>query len=180
MIARVFWGRTKIHSATSFLFFNKGGNVQQLMHALKYKSRKDVGEYAGKLFGMELNSSALFNTIDMVIPVPLHEKKLHQRGFNQSKVIADGIGKAMNKPVENGILVRVVYTSSQTKKSRYERWENVRNAFTVTYPEEIEGKHILLIDDVLTTGATLEACANALLEIEGVKVSVATLAYAQA
>ena len=150
------------------------------MHALKYKGRKEAGIYLGKLFGMELSTSPLFQPINLIIPVPLHPKKYHQRGFNQSQVISKGIGSAMHIPVDTGHLVRLVHTSSQTRKSRYDRWENVRSAFGLINPEELEGKHILLIDDVLTTGATLEACASVLLEAENTKVSVATLGYAQA
>ena len=133
----------------------------------------------GKLFGMELKESPLFNAIDMLVPVPLHPKKYHQRGFNQAQVISKGIGNALNKPVENSNLIRTIHTSSQTRKSRYDRWENVRDAFTVNRPEKLMGKHLLLVDDVLTTGATLEACATVLLDIENTKVSVATLGYAQ-
>lgn len=179
IVSRIFWGRVNINSATSFLFFNKGGNVQQLMHALKYKSNKGVGVYLGKLFGRELAQSPLFNSVDLIVPVPLHPKKYHQRGFNQSQVIASGISQAMNKPLDNQILVRHIHTSSQTKKSRYDRWENVRNAFGIMYPDKFCNRHILLVDDVLTTGATLEACASVLLEVEGTRVSVATLGYAQ-
>ena len=179
MIARVFWGRVELFSATSYLFFNKGGSVQHLMHSLKYKSQKETGVYLGKLFGKDLLKSPLFNTIDLIIPVPLHPKKFHLRGFNQSEVIASGIGHVMEIPVECNKLIRLVNTDSQTRKSRYSRWENVRSAFGVENPEDISGKHVLLVDDVLTTGATLEACAATLLEIEGTRVSVATLAYAQ-
>ena len=179
IISRVFWGRVDLFSATSFLFFNKGGNVQQLMHALKYRNKKEVGVHLGKLFGKELVNSPLFEDVDLIIPVPLHPKKYHQRGFNQSEVIASGIGQEMSRPVDIQTLVRLVRTSSQTRKSRYDRWENVKDAFGVKNPSTIIGKHILLVDDVLTTGATLEACASVLLDIENTRVSVATLGYAQ-
>jgi len=179
-IARVFWGRVNMEAATSFLFFNKGGNVQQLIHNLKYRGKKSVGIYLGKLFGGALNESVLYASIDLIIPVPLHPKKQHQRGFNQSTVIAEGLSAAMKKPVVDDNLIRLVHTSSQTKKSRYKRWENVKDVFGIVRTYELEGKHILLVDDVLTTGATLEACAQKLLEIEDTKVSTVTLAYAQA
>lgn len=179
-ISRIFWGRANIHSATSFLFFNKGGNVQKLIHQLKYKGNTETGKYLGVLFGNDLNKSSLFNSIDLIIPVPLHKKKLHKRGFNQSDVIAEGIGQAMHIPAYIDTLHRIEYTDTQTKKSRYKRWENVKGKFGLVDSEELESKHILLIDDVLTTGATLEACAQTLLEIPQTKVSVATLAYAQA
>lgn len=179
-VSQVFWGRVKLNSATSFLFFNKGGSVQELMHSLKYKSRKDVGIYLGEQFGNELNRSAFYKTIDLVIPVPLHPKKFRKRGFNQSTTIAKGISNTIHVPVNTDNLVRLVNTDSQTKKSRYNRWENVKDVFGIRNKDELRGKHILLIDDVLTTGATLEACSTILLELENTRVSVATLAYAQA
>lgn len=178
-IARVFWGRVKLEDATSFLFFNKGGHVQELMHTLKYKGKKETGEYLGKLFGMDLMNSPSYQHFDAIIPVPLHPKKLHKRGFNQSYTIAYGISKVLNVEVDQEHLVRLINTESQTKKSRYNRWENVKGVFGVINKNYLKSKHILLVDDVLTTGATLEACASVLLDIEHTKVSVATLAYAQ-
>jgi ComF family protein len=179
-VSRVFWGRINLEAATSFLFFNKGGNVQQLIHHLKYRGKKSVGIYLGNHFGNALNQSTVYASADVIIPVPLHPKKQHQRGFNQSSVIAEGLGLSMKKPVIDANLIRLVHTSSQTKKSRYSRWENVKDVFGVVETDELKGKHILLVDDVLTTGATLEACAQKLLDIEGTKVSTVTLAYAQA
>jgi ComF family protein len=178
-IARVFWGRVKLEDATSFLFFNKGGHVQELMHALKYKGKKETGVHLGKLFGLDLKNSPSYQHIDTIIPVPLHPKKLHKRGFNQSYTIAKGIGKVLDAEIDRTNLIRIVNTESQTKKSRYNRWENVKGVFGVINENQLKDKHILLVDDVLTTGATLEACASVLLDIENTKVSVATLAYAQ-
>lgn len=179
IISQIFWGRVQVHSATSFLFFNKGGHVQRLMHALKYKGHKEVGIFMGKLFGESLKESALFNTADIIIPVPLHPKKQYKRGFNQSEVIAEGVQSSLEIPVSVENLVRLSYTSSQTKKARYNRWENVKGVFKVNNEAEFNGKHLLLIDDVITTGATMEACVAPLLKIPNTKVSVATLAYAQ-
>jgi ComF family protein len=177
-VSRVFWGRVDLNAATSFLFFSKGGKVQHLIHSLKYKGNRETGLYLGKLFGEDLIKSELFNSVDLVIPVPLHPKKRHKRGFNQSKCIADGISKAMKTTVVTNKLIRTIHTSTQTKKSRESRWDNVKNAFEVYGASTLENQHILLVDDVLTTGATLESCARKLLEIPGVRVSVATLAYA--
>jgi len=179
LVSEVFWGRVNLSSATSFLFFNKGGNVQHLIHQLKYKNRKQVGVYLGRLFGLALKKSPLFENTDLIIPVPLHPKKEHLRGYNQSFCIASGMSLSMGKPVITQNLIRRFHTSSQTRKSRYDRWENVKNIFAVQYPEVFKNKHLLLVDDVLTTGATLEACASVLLDVENVKVSAATLAYAQ-
>jgi len=178
-VSRVFWGRVDIHAASSFLFFSKGGKTQNLIHSLKYKGHQDTGIYLGKLFGLDLKKSDLFADVDIVVPVPLHPKKQYKRGFNQSECIANGIGEAMKIPVVVDKLIRQIHTSTQTKKSRDSRWDNVKGVFGLVEPDVFENKHILLVDDVLTTGATLESCAQSLLEIPGTRVSVATLAYAQ-
>ncbi len=179
-VSRVFWGRVQLEAATSFLFFNKGGNVQKLIHQLKYRGKKEVGIYLGKLFGLALMESQTFRNIDIIIPVPLHPKKQQKRGFNQSESIGKGLSITTGKKLVNDNLLRVVNTDSQTRKSRYSRWENVKDVFQVRYPDNLSEKHILLVDDVLTTGATLEACAANLLEAGNTKVSVVSLAYAQA
>lgn len=179
-ISKIFWGRVQIHAATSFLFFNKGGNVQRIMHSLKYKGHKEVGIFMGKLLGETLKESPFFSTIDLIVPVPLHPKKQYRRGFNQSEVIAEGMELLLGVPVAVNNLIRHSYNSSQTKKARYSRWENVKDVFKVKDKQAFRGKHLLIVDDVLTTGATLEACIHPLLEIQNTTVSVATLAYAQA
>jgi len=176
-ISRVFWGRIDIAAATSFLFFSKQGRVQSLMHNLKYRGQKEVGIYLGKLFGNDLKESPLFQNIDLIIPIPLHPKKLATRGFNQSMMIAKGLSESMELPI-NEYLQRSIHTSTQTKKSRYDRWKNVKDIFEISEPDSLKNKSILLVDDVLTTGATLEAGAGKLLEVEGTKVYIATLAYA--
>jgi ComF family protein len=178
-IARIFWGRVNLETATSYLFFNKGGNVQQLVHQLKYKGKKNVGRYLGKLFANDLIQSPHFANIDLIVPVPLHPKKERLRGFNQSMVLAEGLSESFRKPLSKDNLVRTVHTSTQTKKSRYSRWENVKDVFDILDQEKFANKHILLVDDVLTTGATMEACAQKILKIEGTKVYAVTLAYAQ-
>ena len=177
-VSRIFWGRADIHAATSFLFFSKGGRVQHLIHALKYKGHREAGVHLGKLFGSDLKKSELYKEVDLVVPVPLHPKKQYKRGFNQSECIAAGISEGMKIPHVIDNLVREVHTSSQTKKSRYKRWDNVKGVFSLLKPAAFENKHVLLVDDVLTTGATLESCAECLLEVPGVRVSVATLACA--
>ena len=177
-VARLFWGRVKLENATAFFAYNKGSNYQHLIHFIKYKGLKELGFETGRRFGIALSASPDFNSVDFVVPVPLHPKKQKQRGYNQSKWIACGISESLQKPVSLDNLKRNLHTSTQTRKNRYERWENVENIFEVTRPEEFKGKHILLIDDVVTTGSTLESCAFQLLQIENVKVSIATLAFA--
>ena len=178
-VSRVFWGRVNLHAATSFLFFSKGGKVQKLMHNLKYRGKKRVGLYLGKLFGHDLKKSELFKTVEVVIPVPMHPAKQHKRGFNQSALIAQGIADSMNVEVQTDNLIKTINTSSQTKKSRYNRWQNVKDVFQVVDKKSLEGKHILLVDDVITTGATIESCAQLLVSLNNVSVSVVSLAYAQ-
>lgn len=176
-VSRIFWGRVNIEAATSFLFFSKQGKVQNLIHQLKYRRQTNVGMLLGELFGNDLQESSFFDNIDFIIPVPLHQKKLRKRGYNQSMVIAEGMNRSMGTEIFTG-LQRKMHSSTQTKKSRYERWENVKDIFEIINPEKLENKYILLIDDVLTTGATLEACATILSEVPDIKISIATLAYA--
>jgi ComF family protein len=178
-VSEIFWGRIDLDAVTSFLFFNKSGKVQRLMHNLKYRGRKDIGIFLGNLLGNELDKSPLFRNIDTVIPVPLHPIKQRKRGYNQSALIASGVSQAMKIELHLNNLVKVSNTASQTKKSRYERWKNVKNVFVITNEDALKHKHVLLVDDVITTGATIEASAQALKSVEGVSVSVASLAYAQ-
>ena len=149
------------------------------MHNLKYRGKKQVGLYLGEKFGKELLKSDLFKTVQVIIPVPMHPKKQQKRGYNQSTLIAEGMALAMNAEVQIDNLIKVLNTTSQTKKSRYKRWENVKNVFQVRNEALLKNKHLLIVDDVITTGATIEACAHRLERIEGVTISVASLAYAQ-
>ncbi len=174
----LFIGRLELALATSFCRFDKGGRLQHLLHQLKYKGNKEVGHKLGMLLGCDLIQNDLYSTIDVIIPVPLHPKKEKQRGFNQSTEICKGLSEAMNRPLILDNLVRKVHSDSQTHKGRFERWENVSGIFTVKNSSELVGKHLLIVDDVITTGATLEACCAPLFEIPGVQVSIATLACA--
>jgi len=178
-VMEIFSGRLPLVSATSLLFFSKGGRTQQLIHKLKYKGNREIGIYLGEMLGSQLNDSLLFNTADAIVPVPLHPRKEHKRGYNQSGLICEGMASRMDARLFSDVLFRKVHTTSQTKKTRYERWENVKDTFEVKKGKRLEGKHVLLVDDVITTGATLEACGNKLLEIPGVRLSIASLAYAQ-
>lgn len=177
-VHKLFRGRTRVESSTSLLYFNKGAGVQQMLHQLKYKGNTELGEELGNELGSALKDSAYFQGIDAVMPVPLHPKKEKARGYNQSMLIAKGVANTLQVEASKN-LVRKTNSGSQTRKSRYERWENVETAFAIQNPEKLKGKHILLIDDVVTTGATIEACVNELLKLDGTKVSVATLACAQ-
>ena len=176
-VARIFWGRVYLHNVSSFLHFQKGGRLQNIIHNMKYKNIKEIGTFLGKIYGYELKSTPNAN-VDLIIPVPLHKSKFRKRGYNQSEYIARGISEIINIPVNTNSIERDIASESQTRKSRFERWENVKNVFKIVEPQSIKGKHVLLVDDVITTGATLEACAMAILEIPGTKVSVATLAFA--
>ena len=177
-IAKLFWGKIKLEIAISVFTFIKKGKVQRLMHELKYQGNTKVGELMGIELGKEIDKAKITDKVDVVIPVPLHKKKLKQRGYNQSQFIAIGVAKVLECEMNTYLLKRMEHSESQTKKSKYERWENVGEAFTLTDANQYRGKHILLVDDVVTTGATLEACCKKLEEIEGVKLSVGTLASA--
>ncbi len=177
-VFQLFIGRANITLASSFCRFDKGGRLQHLLHQLKYKGNCEVGKKMGVLFGYDLIQSSSYQEIDAIIPVPLHPKKEKKRGYNQSAEICKGLADSMNRPVISGNLVREVHTSTQTRKGRFERWENVSGIFIVKNEALLAGKHLLLVDDVVTTGATLEACCEPLLKISGVRVSIATLASA--
>ncbi len=177
-VAQSFWGRVPIETASALLYFSKGNRVQNLLHQLKYKNRLEVGVYLGKLAAKRLLENPVFATADMIIPVPLHQQKQLKRGYNQSLCIAGGLSQKIRIPVENQNLIKTTSTESQTKKSRISRYENMKEVFWVKNPEKLTGKHILLVDDIITTGATLEACCNVLLQIPGVKISIATIAVA--
>ncbi|MCK9204168.1 MAG: ComF family protein [Bacteroidales bacterium] len=177
-VSRLFWGRTPVENATAFLFFNKGNKVQQLIHQLKYKGRQDVGIYLGVEYGRLLTCSSWFQAIDAIIPVPLHKKKEKQRGYNQSEQFAIGLSESMHIPVKNHILVRKKANATQTKKSRFARYNNVCDIFDVSDPDFLRGKHVLLADDVITTGATLESCIRTLHQAAGCKISVTCIAIA--
>ena len=177
-VAQTFWGRVGIENGCAYFFFSKGSCYQQLLHKLKYQGDKNIGISLGKQLGAVLAQSDLYNDIDYVVPVPLHPRKLRIRGYNQAEVIAQGLCETLNVTLLNSVLVRTAFTQTQTKKTREERIKNVAQAFAVKNPEIISQKHILLIDDVITTGATLETCANKLLAATNCKVSVAALAYA--
>ncbi|MCX6253272.1 MAG: ComF family protein [Bacteroidia bacterium] len=177
-VAQLFWGRCLIEKAAVFSFYNKGSRIRNLIHNLKYKGIKEIGYELGRIYALSLKSSGFTNDFDLIIPVPLHPSKKRIRGFNQSETISSGIADVTGLPIDTISLVRKSVSATQTRRSRYERWTNVEGIFQVTDPEIIRGRHILLVDDVITTGSTIESCANELLKVEGVKVSVVALAFA--
>lgn len=177
-IEDIFRGRAPIQQAASTFYFSKGHLVQHLIHQLKYKGVQEVGQYLGALMGNALLQSGRFSSIDYLVPLPLFAGKEFKRGYNQSTIICNGMSSTMQVPVLNNNVVRQLYTDTQTKKHRAERWENVEGSFAVKNPSILTGKNILLVDDVITTGATLEACAQCVQKIAGVKISLATLATA--
>ena len=173
-----FHGKVPISWGSSYLKFVKSGITQNLMKQLKYNNRPDVGEALGKWYGAELKSAGLEKEFDLLIPVPLHISKLRQRGYNQSDHIVKGLGGALGMDFHLHILKRAKKTSTQTKKSRVERWVNVDGVFQVIDESLLLNKNVLIVDDVVTTGATLEACCHSVLESGAEKVGVLTLATA--
>jgi len=178
-VSMTFWGRVPVYSAAACYYFRKGGKVQHLLHQLKYNGQKEIGVYIGKRYGHDLKQSEFFKTVDCVLPVPLYWKKERQRGYNQSEMFASGLAEAMNIELNTNTLLRIKASETQTRKSRFGRWENVKEIFEVKNAEHLAGKHLLLVDDVITTGATLEASIHALLTIPEVKISIAAIAFAR-
>ena len=177
-LAQMFYGQVDFHAVTAEFFFSKTGKIQHLLHQLKYEGNQDAGFFLGQQLGESIKEAELFQGIDYLIPIPLHPKKEHIRGYNQSYVIAQGVEDKTKIQIMKDCLYRKVFTSTQTKKSREERWNNVKDIFDVKNQERLERKHVLLIDDVLTTGATLLAAGKTLSQIPDIKISVATAACA--
>jgi len=174
-----FWGRIEVEAAAAMFYFTKGGIVQKLIHNLKYRGKTKVGVYLGESYGRKIQTSKFFKDIDVIVPVPLHYTKHRKRGFNQSTKFANGLSKSLGIPVLPHALLRSSNLSSQTIKTRLERLENVLGSFELAEKNTLADKHILLVDDVVTTGATLEACAIKILELPNTKVSIATIAIAK-
>jgi ComF family protein len=176
-IEKIFYGRIPVEHAGSAFYFNKDSLLQHIIVQLKYRGNRDAGIYLGKLLGSHLADAQRFNDVDMIIPLPLNEKKLFMRGYNQTSLIAKGITEVWKKPVNEYSVRRMLFTETQTHKDRISRWQTMEGVFAVTNGSELNDKHILLVDDVITTGATIEACASTILKIPGTKLSIATLAY---
>jgi len=177
-VSKIFWGRSKLENAAALFTFNKDRNTKKLIHTLKYEEGGNVGVFLGKQLAFAIKESEFFKSIDIVIAVPLHPKKQKIIGYNQSDFIAQGIKEILNIKVNKQSLIRIENTDSQRRKKRFNRWENMMNSFDLRSSKKLRRKHILLVDDVITTGSTLEACAQKLQEVEAVKVSIETIAVA--
>lgn len=169
-------GRIPIVHALGFFKFTKNGRIQHILHALKYKNEPEVGVMLGKVYGQKLKERSLL--FDLIVPVPLHPSRKRKRGYNQSAKFAQGLGEILAIPYSDEIIARGVKTSTQTRKSKLKRWENVSDVFVIRNPEPIRSKHVLLVDDVVTTGATLEACATVLTNNGCDRISIASIAVA--
>lgn len=178
-VEQMFWGKMEVERGTSFFFYKKGSDFRKILHLLKYGGRKDIGEAMGRYVACELSLSDFFQGIDVIVPVPLHEKKQRMRGYNQSECIAHGISLVTHIPMDAHSVSRTQNTATQTQKSTFDRWENVDSVFVLRDPDAFVGKHVLIVDDVLTTGATIASCASAFNGVDGVRVSVLTLAKAE-
>jgi ComF family protein len=174
-----FWGRLPLENGAAMYYFAKRSPIQRALFALKYYNQPDIGVRLGRDLGRQLYQRPAFRDIDGIVPVPLHPRKERKRGYNQSAMLAEGLAEFLAVPVIDGALVRQQHNESQTRKKRLERFNNVGEVFAVHNPAAVRGKHLLLVDDVLTTGATLEACGLKLLEVPGVRISVATIAMAR-
>lgn len=175
-VARQFWGRFPCTYAMAMFYFNKGGKVQQILHSLKYRGNAEIGVLLGKMLATQMMKGDC-PTFDLIIAVPLHRKKEKLRGYNQSQCIAEGLAAVMNVPVVKNVLIKRKSTSSQTKKGRFDRFENLKQAFEVRNADILKNKQVLIVDDVITTGATLEACAIVLLANEVNTIGIAAIAY---
>lgn len=176
-VEKIFRGRLPVKLAASFCYFSKDSIVQRLLHQLKYKGNKEAGYFAGKMMGIALRQSEKQDMIDALIPLPLFAAREKKRGYNQATILCEGISAITGIPVLMNVVTRVSSTATQTHKNRIERWQNMEGRFQLQQPNVIANKHLLLVDDVLTTGATLEACGHELLRGEHTEVSILTMAY---
>ena len=175
-VEKIFYGRIPVKNATSLLLFEKKGMVQKLIHNLKYRGHKEISPFLGKWLGTELKDLPAWKEITVVIPVPLHRKKEKIRGFNQVEGFGQELARALEVPYRNDLLLKVTATKTQTLKKRLARWGTIEETFVVNQPAVLENAHVLLVDDLVTTGATLEACAHKLLQIPQLEISIATMA----
>ncbi len=176
-VEKIFWGRVPLVHATAQYYFTKESLMQRLMHQFKYKGNKELGLYMGSLMAQAILAPNRFQSVDLIIPLPLFAAKEKRRGYNQAEILCNGMAEIMKLPVIKKAIIRTKHTESQTNKNRVERWQNMEGRFELVNEKAINGKHILLVDDVVTTGATLEACSREILKAQNVQLSIATLCY---
>ena len=178
-IDRIFYGRIVVKKASSFLFFTENGIIQRLIHHLKYKNQEQIGSFLGKWYGQIIQNDSSLGKIDVVIPVPLHIKKLRKRGYNQVDLFAKELATHLNAQYLTDVLIKTANTKTQTKKGRIGRWQSNKALYTLSQPEKLKNKSILLVDDVITSGATMEICATTLQEAEGISIYLTSMAVVQ-
>lgn len=176
-IEKAFYGRIRVEQAAALYYFTKESLVQELIIQLKYRNNRHAGLFFGRMMGYALRSSDLYTDVDLLVPLPLNRIKEFKRGYNQAEVICEGIREVWNRPLLTKTVIRKKYTDSQTTQNRLSRWQNMEGVFEAIHPEKLEQQHILLVDDVITTGATLEACGQSILNIPGCRLSIAAAAY---
>lgn len=176
-MAQMLWGRLPVERAAALMYYVRGSGFTKVIHRMKYGNSPDIGIFLGRLMAEEMGPDGFFDGIDLLVPVPLTKKRQKERGYNQSAQLALGVSQVTGIPVAEAIVVRTRYDESQTHKSAWERQENVENAFELVSSVHVEDKHILLIDDVITTGATIINCGNPIAEQPGVKISVLTVGF---
>jgi ComF family protein len=177
-VKKVVYGRVKLEQATALLHFSKKGVVQQILHNLKYRGHQDISGFFGRWLGAELKTIEAYKTIDVVVPVPLYKTKMRQRGYNQVEQFGKSIAEALNSDYNDRVLIKTKSTKTKVFKGRLSRWNDDGAVFAISNNSSLKGKHILLVDDIITTGATAEACATELLKIDNIKLSLATMAIA--
>lgn len=178
-LEKKFYGRVPINSGTALFYYHKNGKIQQLIHQLKYKNKENIGELFGNWLAGEMTKSKRFKNIDYIVPVPLHPKKQRIRGYNQLSKFGEILAKNLNAKLSEDKLIKIASTDTQTKKNLLERWNNVKELFILKDKTFFENKHVLLIDDVITTGATIESCAYQLLKTKNITISIAVMAYTE-
>ncbi len=178
-VDKLFWGRVPVKQTYSHLFFKKGGSTQQILHELKYQYNAQIGRNFGEHIGHTLKGKKEWNGVDFLVPVPIHPKKVFSRGYNQSVLIAEGIAKSWGCPIRTLGIKKIRHTTSQTQKGRFLRWDNVKNNFSLNINDDFNGKHIAFVDDVITTGATLESLIRLVLnKYPDIRISIISLAFA--
>ena len=176
-VEQCFYGRIKVEAAASGFYFGKDGLVQHVITQLKYKNHQEMGIFLGRLIGHQLCATNRFDDVEVLVPLPLNDRKEAKRGFNQAALICEGISQTWAKPICKDAVERTIFTQSQTNKTRIDRWQNMEGVFAIANAKAIENKHVLLVDDIMTTGATLEACGNEILQMPNTKLSIISVAF---